>query len=348
MIEPFTLQIPSETVDEAVVIKVRVSVGDRVQVDQPVLEIETAKATADLPSSVAGVVREIRVKEGDTIKVGEAIFLYETDQPAAGPGTEPKTPPPPAAEEARIQPSPSPSPPTDFSRWGPVQTEPLTTIRRVTAERMARAWREIPHVTHHHLADITDLMESRARRAESASAGGGKPALTAVLVKAVATVLRDHPRFNASLDLGTGQAIYKQYCHIGIAVDTPRGLLVPVLRDVDRKSLGQICAELAALVEKARAGRLALEDLEGGTFTITNLGGLQAAFFTPIVNWPEVAILGVGHGSDQPVGRDGNSRPRQMLPLSLSYDHRWIDGADAARFLNALSGLLANPAQLLT
>lgn len=349
MIGKFTLQLPSETVDEALVVKVRVSVGDRIQVDQPVLEIETAKATADLPSSVAGVIREIRVKEGDTIKVGEEIFLYEAESSGDSPPATPKGEPvpvagPPVFGQSDTPPASGPAPQTDFSRWGPVEKEPLTSIRRATAEHLARAWREIPHVTHHHLADITALLEWRERQAEKAP-GGGKPSLTAILVKAVAVTLRGHPRFNASIDMAGHQAILKKYCHIGVAVDTPRGLMVPVIRDADQKTLIQVSGELARLAETARNGKLGVDDLQGGTFTITNLGPLQAAFFTPIVNWPEVAILGIGRGSNQPAWIDGRFQPRQMLPLSLSYDHRWIDGADAARFLATLTQNLESPAE---
>jgi pyruvate dehydrogenase E2 component (dihydrolipoamide acetyltransferase) len=217
-------------------------------------------------------------------------------------------------------------------------------VRRKTAEQMALAWSLIPHVTQHDLADITDLESFRKQQ----DGRGPKLTVTAFALKAAAIALKQAPQFNATLDLGNNQLILKQYYHIGIAVDTERGLLVPVLRDVDRKSVQQLAKEMAELADKARQKKISGDDLRGGTFTITNLGGIGGTAFTPIVNWPEVAILGLSRGRLQPVYRDnGQVAPRLLLPLSLSYDHRVIDGADAARFLRRIAEMLENPLVML-
>jgi pyruvate dehydrogenase E2 component (dihydrolipoamide acetyltransferase) len=231
----------------------------------------------------------------------------------------------------------------DFERWGPVERKPLDTIRRRTAEQMSLAWTLVPHVTQNDLADITDL--EAFRKAQDGK--GPKLTVTAFAIKAAAIALRQFPQFNASLDLGHNQLIYKRYYHVGVAVDTERGLLVPVLRDVDRKSVHELAAELAALAERARDKKVTADEMRGGTFTITNLGGLGGTGFTPIVNYPEVAILGLSRARQEAVVRGGQVVPRLMLPLSLSYDHRVIDGADAARFTRRLAEMMENPLVML-
>jgi pyruvate dehydrogenase E2 component (dihydrolipoamide acetyltransferase) len=230
----------------------------------------------------------------------------------------------------------------DFQRWGEVERRPLDAIRRKTAEQMSLAWSQVPHVTQHDQADITDLEAFRKKQE-----GGPKLTVTAFALKAAAIALRQFPDFNSSLDTAANQLIVKHYYHIGVAVDTEHGLLVPVIRDVDRKSVTELAAELIELAEKARQKKLSLEEMRGGTFTITNLGGIGGTGFTPIVNYPEVAILGLSRGRLQPVVRDGQVTPRLLLPLSLSYDHRVIDGAAAARFVRRLAEMLENPMIML-
>ena len=227
----------------------------------------------------------------------------------------------------------------DFAKFGPVEPQPLTRVRKLTAEQMSLAWSLIPHVTQHDLADITDLEAFR-----KAQTTGPKLTVTAFALKAAAIALKEFPTFNASLDLASGQLILKRYYHIGVAVDTERGLLVPVIRDVDKKSVAELAQELTEVAELARKGKA---DMQGGTFTITNLGGIGGTGFTPIVNWPEVAILGMSRSRLEPVVRDGQVVPRLMLPLSLSYDHRVIDGAAAARFTRRLAEMLENPLVML-
>jgi pyruvate dehydrogenase E2 component (dihydrolipoamide acetyltransferase) len=240
--------------------------------------------------------------------------------------------------------APKAPPLPDFGKWGPVERKPMDAVRRKTAEQMALAWSLIPHVTQHDLADITDLESFRKKQ----DGRGPKLTVTAFALKATAIALKLMPQFNATLDLGNNQLILKQYYHIGLAVDTERGLLVPVLRDVDRKSVTDLAKEMAEVADKARQKKVSADDLRGGTFTITNLGGIGGTAFTPIVNWPEVAILGLSRSRLQPVCRDsGQVVPRLMLPLSLSYDHRVIDGADAARFLRRIVEMLENPLVML-
>ncbi len=227
----------------------------------------------------------------------------------------------------------------DFAKFGPVEPQPLTRVRKITAAQMALAWSLIPHVTQHDSADITDLEAFR-----KSQTGGPKLTVTAFALKACAIALKEFPNFNSSLDLASGQLILKRYYHIGVAVDTDGGLLVPVIRDVDKKSVAELARELTEAAEQARKGK---GDMQGGTFTITNLGGIGGTGFTPIVNWPEVAILGMSRSRLEPVVRDGAVLPRLMLPLSLSYDHRVIDGAAAARFTRRLAEMLENPLVML-
>jgi pyruvate dehydrogenase E2 component (dihydrolipoamide acetyltransferase) len=227
-------------------------------------------------------------------------------------------------------------------KWGTLELEPMNAIRRKTAEHLTECWR-IPHVTHFDQADITDLEAVRKKNAKKVESAGGRLNTISFILKVAVEALQRFPKFNASLDLENQRVIFKKYYHIGVAVDTPNGLLVPVLRDVDRKSLVELSVELPQLAEKARTRKLSLEDMQGGTFTISNLGGLGGVGFTPIINAPQVAILGVSRASVAPVYIDGVFQPRTLLPLSLSYDHRLIDGADAARFLRWVAEALEDP-----
>jgi len=231
----------------------------------------------------------------------------------------------------------------DFEKWGSVDYKSLDGIRVETAKHMSLCWQTIPHVTQHDNADVTDIEAFRKQQADR----GGKLTVTAFVLKAASIVLRQFPQFNSSLDWDNKRLVLKQYCHIGIAVDTPNGLVVPVLRDVDKKSVYDIGKEMTEVAEKARDRKLGLKDMQGGTFTISNLGGIGGTSFTPIVNWPEVAILGLSRSKMQPVWKDGQFVPRLQMPMSLSYDHRVIDGADAARFVRRFAELLENPMVML-
>jgi pyruvate dehydrogenase E2 component (dihydrolipoamide acetyltransferase) len=239
----------------------------------------------------------------------------------------------------------------DFSRWGPIERLPLRSVRRATAVKMAQAWAHIPHVSHHDWADITAL--ERCRQAWAHEIAEGKLTLLIFVMKAVVAALKQHPRFNASLDTQAPAIILKHYYHLGIAVDTERGLIVPVIRDVDRKSIVELAAELYAVVQQARHGETRLEDMQGGTFTITNIGRLGGRGFTPIINYPQVAILGMARANWQPVvqrpsgGEEMTVEPRLMLPLILAFDHRVVDGADAARFLQGVIDILEKPDTLV-
>jgi pyruvate dehydrogenase E2 component (dihydrolipoamide acetyltransferase) len=251
------------------------------------------------------------------------------------------------AEMARPLATPTALPPLPrFEQWGPADREPLRNIRRRSAEHLALAWAVIPHVTQHDQADITELETMRRRQQKRGTEGSADLTLTVFLVKAVAIALRSHPRFNASLDHATGELVLKRYYNIGVAVDTDQGLVVPVVRGVDGKGIRELAAEFTALVARTREGRATLEDLRSGTFTVTNTGALGGTGATPIINYPEVAILGVGRARPTPVVRDGQIVPRLVLPLSLAFDHRVVDGMEAARFSTALVGLLEAPERL--
>jgi pyruvate dehydrogenase E2 component (dihydrolipoamide acetyltransferase) len=245
----------------------------------------------------------------------------------------------PAAPGAR----PAVPPLPDFERWGPIEHVALEPVRRRTADQMSLAWSVVPHVTQHDRADITDLDAFRRQHADK----GPKLTVTAFALKAAAIALHEFPQFNTSLDVAANQLVQKKYYHIGVAVDTERGLLVPVIRDVDKKSIFQLAQELTDIAERARQKKVQADEMRGGTFTITNLGGIGGTAFTPIVNYPEVAILGLSRARQEPVVRDGQVVARLMLPLSLSYDHRVIDGADAARFARRLAEMLENPLVML-
>ncbi|MBF0632632.1 MAG: 2-oxo acid dehydrogenase subunit E2 [Magnetococcales bacterium] len=231
----------------------------------------------------------------------------------------------------------------DFGQWGQVTREKMKNVRRATAVHMAATWNTVPQVTCHDKADITRLESLRQRFSSQLQKGGGKLSVTVIVLKIVATALKKFPQFNASVDMATDEIILKQYVHVGVAVDTPRGLIVPVIRDVDQKSITQLAADLTVISETARAGKTAPEAMRGGCFTVSNLGGIGGVGFTPIVNYPEVAILGMSRSSMEAVYVEGVFQPRLLLPLSLSFDHRLIDGADGARFLRWICEALEEP-----
>ncbi len=237
---------------------------------------------------------------------------------------------PAATTVAPARPAPEP---IDFSKWGPVSRRPMSQLRQVIARRMTENWTTIPHVTQFDEADITRVMDLRKKHLAAYEAQGARLTLLPFAIKAVVATLKKHPLFNSSLDEPTGEVIWKDYFHLGIAVDTEAGLIVPVLRNADRKSLIQVAREVEELAARARDRKVSLEELKGGTFTISNQGGIGGAHFTPIINKPEVAILGLGRGVLKPVVREKKIEPRLMLPLGLSYDHRVIDGGAAARFI---------------
>jgi pyruvate dehydrogenase E2 component (dihydrolipoamide acetyltransferase) len=426
---PTEIKLPvlGENVDSATIVRILVKPGDTISKDQPIAELDTEKASVELPASAAGVVKDIPVKEGDTVKVGQVIMTVdggvapferktpkETAQPKATPPKEapqrkpaeasPPPPPTPPAPPAKPQPEAEPTAPQetsaaspairrmarelgididvvegtglegriteddvrnyarsiivnasrpkavpksgdlpDFSRWGEVERKPMSPVRRKTAEHVQEAWSSIAQVTQYDTADITELERLRETFSKKVESAGGKLTITAIVLKFAAAALKVFPQFNASLDLGQGEVILKKYYHIGIAVDTEHGLLVPVIRDVNTKNIRELSIELTQVAEKARSRKLSIEDMQGGTFTITNLGGIGGTYFSPIVNTPEVAILGLSRASLQPVYQDGQFKPRLTLPLSLSYDHRAIDGADGARFLRWVAEALEKP-----
>ncbi len=403
-------------IKEATVQGLLVKAGDSVKAEQGLLEVETGKATVEIPAPSAGVVKALTAKPGDKVKPGDKIGVISAAAAPAAPASAPTekaaSPAPskpapdtegrdaaPAPHIERPQHSPVPAAPSvrkfareigldirevpgngpggrisiddvkahqkrintagvpraagsaaapaaplpDFSRFGQVEREKMTTIRKMTVQHMASCWSTIPHVTQFDDADVTTLELVRKSLAAKAEEAGVKVTLTALLIKLLAKALKAHPKFNASIDVIREEVVLKKYCHIGVAVDTPKGLLVPVIRDADRKSLFEIARELGATADRMKKGKISPEDLAGGSMTITNIGGLGGKHFTPIVNAPEVAILGVGRATVQPVWTDGAFAPRSLLPVSLSYDHRLIDGADGTRFLRWLVEAVEQP-----
>jgi pyruvate dehydrogenase E2 component (dihydrolipoamide acetyltransferase) len=290
-----------------------------------------------------------RVLDTD-VRAGAAGVARPGPAPAASetrpqPATAEATPGGPIKPLASIGLEPPPLP--RFEQWGPVERQPLSHLRRTIAERMTLSATLVPHVTHFDRADITELDAIIARNLEPARARGVTLTLTAFLLKAAALALRAHPQFNASLDPTAGELILKRYYHLGIAVATPRGLIVPVLRDLDGKPVLEIGRELGALAQRVRDGRAGLDDLRGGTFTITNIGTLGGTAAIPIINYPEVAILAVARARQEPVVRQGQIVPRLMLPITLTFDHRVADGADGARFATEIVSLLEAPERLI-
>ena len=252
-----------------------------------------------------------------------------------------------------VQPLPISEPPLpDFTKWGPVERVPFRSIRRTTGKQMTLAWSLIPHVNSQDVVDITNLEAFRQKHKTEIESAGGKLTLTVFALKAIATALKTYPNFNATLDTANAEIIIKQYYNIGVAVNTDRGLIVPVVRDVDRKSIKELSVELNDLVQRTRARKTTLEEMQGGTFTITNAGAMGGGFFAPIINYPEVAILGVGQARMQPVVRDKGKGdfqivPRLMMPVVLCIDHRVLDGADAIKFLRVIIDSLEDPDELL-
>jgi pyruvate dehydrogenase E2 component (dihydrolipoamide acetyltransferase) len=265
--------------------------------------------------------------------------------PVRPPAARPAEPVGPAKPLAQVGLEPPPLP--RFEQWGPVERQPLSHLRRTIAERMALSAALIPHVTHFDKADITDLNALILRNVDEAKQRGITLTLTSFLLKAAALALKDHPQFNASLDPAAGELILKRYYHLGIAVATDRGLIVPVIHDVDQKPVMELARELSALADRVRAGKAALDDLRGGTFTITNIGALGGTGAIPIINYPEAAILGIARGREEAVVRNGQVVPRMLLPLTLTFDHRVADGADGARFAADIIRRLEAPERLL-
>ena len=438
----FKLPELGENIEQGDLVRLMIAPGAKVSEGQPVMELETDKAVVEVPSSVSGVVKDIQVKEGDKVKVGQVIFTLEgaptappekrasapvehisgqqaarlafhlamkaegkTEQQALPPdkpmqappsfsmpvqlgkvaGTEHREPVPAAPHvrrlarelgldiynvtgtgpggriseddvkafaKATLAAAAAQAPQAarltepklpDFSKWGKVERVSMRGVRRKTAEHLREAWTTIPHVTQHDRADITELEQLRAKFAPRAEEAGGKMTVTAIALKVCASALKVFPQFNASIDMEKEEIVYKQYINIGVAADTDRGLLVPVIRDVDKKNIVELAAELSQLSKKARDKKLTPDQMEGGTFTITNLGGIGGTSFTPIVNHPEVAILGLSRGRMEPEWINDKFEPRLILPLSLSYDHRLIDGADAARFLRWIAEAFEQP-----
>jgi pyruvate dehydrogenase E2 component (dihydrolipoamide acetyltransferase) len=444
---PSEFELPElgENITQGDLVRLMISPGSKVSEGQPVMELETDKAVVEVPSSVGGVVKEVKVKEGEKIKVGQVIFTLEGGAPPAqaarpqtGPvehvsgqhgarlafqaairaegkteeqalppdqpqvatpafsmpvqlgkvaGTEHRQPVPAAPHVRRLAreigvdiyevkgsgpggriseddvkarakavlsaaASAAATPRAghfaqpqlpDFAKWGKIERVSMRGVRRKTAEHLAEAWNTIPHVTQHDRADITELEQLRARFAPKAEEAGGKMTVTAIALKVCAAALKVFPQFNASIDIEKEEIVYKQYINIGVAADTDRGLLVPVIRDVDKRNIVELAVELSQFSKKARDKKLVPSDMEGGTFTITNLGGIGGIGFTPIVNFPEVAILGISRSRMEPEWINGKFEPRLILPLSLSYDHRLIDGADAARFLRWICEAFEQP-----
>ncbi|MBI3636634.1 MAG: 2-oxo acid dehydrogenase subunit E2 [Candidatus Rokubacteria bacterium] len=337
---PFVLPDLGEGLTEAEIVAVLVHEGDTIREDAPLLEVETDKATVEIPSPMGGRVETIHVAAGDTVKVGQVLVTFAEAAPPIPPRDT-------ASGASSRAVAPAPAERREGPVWGPVERQPLTHLRRTIAERMTLAATVIPHVTHFDRADITELDAVIRRHLEAAKARGATLTLTAFLLKAAALALREHPTFNASLDAGAGELVVKRYVHVGIAVATARGLIVPVLRDVDTKPLLEVARELGALASRVRDGKATLDDLKGGTFTITNLGALGGTSAIPIINWPEVAILGVARGRQEAVVRDGAIVPRLLLPLTLTFDHRVADGADGARFAADIVRRLEHPDELL-
>lgn len=409
------------------VIEILVQPGQSIGVDDPLITLESDKATMEVPAPVAGTVKDILVKLGDRVSEGVPVLLMEetgqgsppkdsvpgalpvsgqAEQPAvvqvpnvapaatAPAPSQPAMPGDDAARQAFIKAHASPAvrqfarelgvdlsrvrgsgskgrvlredvqdyvksalqtggaggagvglglspwPQVDFSRFGPIEAQPLSRIRKQSGANLHRNWVMIPHVTNTDEADITDLDAFRLQLNAENAASGVKVTLLAFLIKAVCSALRRFPEFNASLD--GDSLVLKRYYHIGFAADTPHGLVVPVIRDADKKGVLQIAGEVVALAAKARQGKLGPTEMQGGTFSISSLGGIGGTYFTPIINAPEVAILGVCRATLRPIWKEGGFQPRLMLPLSLSYDHRVIDGAAAARFNAHLSELLGD------
>lgn len=426
--------------DSVEIIEVLVAVGDQIAEEDSLITVESDKASMEIPSSHAGIVKEVKVKVGDSITQGDVVIVLEAsvdadaetpaaseetsaaveekplekaaekpaEKPAAAPTPAPAAEPRPSptanidpvsfklahaspavrkfarelgvdlskvtgsgrnerivkedvqgfvkqvmssgaspASGAAAMPGIEPMPQIDFSQWGEVETKPLSKINKLTGRFLHRNWMTIPHVTQFDEADITSLDAFRKQSNKEYEKDGVKFTMLSFIMKAVAAGLKKYPRFNSSLEPSGENLVMKNYFHIGVAVDTPDGLVVPVIRDVDKKSLVDISLELREMSAKARDKKLSPADMQGGCMSISSLGGIGGTKFTPIVNAPEVAILGVSKAEMKPVWNGSEFEPRLMCPLSLSYDHRVIDGADGARFITYVSHLLADARRLL-
>lgn len=289
--------------------------------------------------------REMGIDITQVKGTGPGGRITEEDLKAPGTKAAPEETKPDHAEKEPEEKAPAAGAAASTDKYGETERAAMTKVRKLTAERLSESWKA-PHVTQHDKADITELEKLRKHYGKEVESLGGKLTMTSILLKAVSSALKLHPQFNASIDMDSGEIIYKKYYNIGVAVDTDRGLLVPVIKDADKKNIEELSVELRALSEKARTKKITVEELQGGTFTITNLGGIGGTYFTPVINSPEVAILGVSRASLEPVYIDGQFQPRLMLPLSLSYDHRLIDGADAVRFLRWIVEALEEPFKL--
>jgi pyruvate dehydrogenase E2 component (dihydrolipoamide acetyltransferase) len=440
MAKEFKFPELGENIDSIQVVQVMVSPGGSVEEEQPVLELETDKATIEVPSTVSGTVAAVHVNPGDAIQTGQLIFslaeggeqeksepaaektekpaadsattsesVEETTEAPAEPAETPSEKPAPAkatvAVTKEVEPPPAskggkkvPAAPSvrrfareigidltqvpgsgpqgrvskedvkaysrrlntersvgavpgiaevpelpDFEKWGAVERKKMSVIRSKTAEHMSLSWSQVPHVTIYDKADISELEVLRKKYAPLAEKEGGKLTMAVMVCKIVAHALRKFPVFNASADMSTREIIYKDYVHLGIAVNTKRGLMVPAIRDADRKNMVTLASEIQEIAAKCRDGKIKLEEIEGSTFTVTNLGRVCGEYFTPIVNYPEVGILGIGRAAEEARVVDGAVVPRTMLPLSLSFDHRVIDGADGARFLGWIRSAIEEP-----
>jgi pyruvate dehydrogenase E2 component (dihydrolipoamide acetyltransferase) len=438
MAKAFKLPDLGEGIHEGEILSIRVSVGDQVKEGDIIMEVETDKAAVEIPSPYTGVVEEIFVKPGDTVKVGDALITFrsaeaeapapraeerqvvrpekempplkakkaELERPAAPPEIARREGPVPAspatrrlarelnvdlsqvtptgpgglvsAEDVRAfaEKGPKPGetlPPReegreakpeearrfvvaapklpDFSKWGPVERVPLRSIRKATAKQMALAWSQIPHVSNHDVADMTKLDVFRKKHKAEIEAKGGRLTHTVFALKAVATALKAFPRFNSTIDTEAGEIILKQYYHMGVAVATDDGLIVPVIRDVDRKSILDLSVELKEIADRTRQRKVGLEELQGGTFTITNVGHMGGGQFIPIINYPQVAILGMGAATMQPAVMGDEKQgyeivPRLRMPLVVCIDHRVLDGADVIPFMRMIVENLEDPEQL--
>lgn len=439
VVEPVDVTVPDiGDFEQVEVIEVHVQMGDSIEVEQAMITLESDKATMDVPAPLSGTVMEISIGLGDRVSQGSLILKLQPSGADAGELTQtgiedeiaesepnpvveetiqeqpsgetstPVSPPIKIGEEQAQQsaiPHASPSvrkfarelgvnillvkgtgrkgrvlkedvqqwvkqkvneepviaatpqesgstalpemPDIDFSKFGEIEVQPLGRIKKITATNLHRSWLHVPHVTQHDEADITDLEEFRQELKKEAADRGLRITLLAFLMKACVAALKEYPQFNSSLEKGGENLILKKYYHIGIAVDTPEGLVVPTLRNVDRKGIFDLALELSEVSERARDKKLSPTDLQGSCFTISSLGGIGGTAFTPIVNAPEVAILGVSKSQMKPVYRDDGFVPRLILPLSLSYDHRVVDGAEAARFTTYLSKVLGDSRRLL-
>lgn len=430
----FKLPELGENIETIQVARVLVSPGDEIKPEQSLFELETDKATIEVPSDVGGTVEEVKVSEGDEVSVGQVMLTVagegpegaakrgeETAEQKAGEGKKTEVEPKPTKKEEAPPEVPqkveqaekktdaaAPSGPTpynvpaspsvrkfareigidisrvegsgpqgrvseedvkryakrlnesmaeataasgvtavpplpDFEQWGPVERKKLSVIRRKTAEHMMLGWSQAPHVTIFDSADITELDVVRKQYADRAERAGGKLTMAVMVCKVAAAALKMFPKFNASIDMARHEMVLKKYVNLGVAVSTERGLVVPVIRDADKKNMVQIAAEISDVAQKARENRIALDDLQGGTFTVSNLGRICGTFFTPIINYPEVAILGIGRAHPMPVAREAGVAIRTILPLSLSFDHRIIDGAEGAAFMRWVIDAVEQP-----